>query len=144
MPDSGTISPGLYACAMIVSSQNLISVLALPLYRAVISAGIGLNLTLLGAKAFELSAGFLRIANGDDPLDASGVHPETYPIVRRILAATKTELKRLIGDTSVLRQLDPEAFTGAASKGQRVETDRYARWPRNGDDVWQYRNRRGL
>src|SRR5438477_4276768 len=42
--------------------SNLISVLALPLYRAVISAGIGLKLTLLGAKAFELSAGFLRIA----------------------------------------------------------------------------------
>jgi hypothetical protein len=66
-----------------------------------------------GPKAFELSAGFLRIANGDDPLDASGVHPEAYPVVRRILAATKSELKRLIGDTSVLRQLEPEAFTDA-------------------------------
>jgi protein Tex len=65
----------------------------------------------LGPKAFELSAGFLRIANGDDPLDASGVHPEAYPVVRRILAATKSELKTLIGDTSVLRQLEPEAFT---------------------------------
>jgi transcriptional accessory protein Tex/SPT6 len=42
----------------------------------------------LGPKAFELSAGFLRISNGDDPLDASGVHPEAYPVVRRILAAT--------------------------------------------------------
>src|SRR6267378_2858239 len=42
----------------------------------------------LGPKAFELSAGFLRIRNGDDPLDASGVHPEAYPIVRRILSAT--------------------------------------------------------
>ncbi|TMJ58389.1 MAG: RNA-binding transcriptional accessory protein, partial [Alphaproteobacteria bacterium] len=67
----------------------------------------------LGPKAFELSAGFLRISNGDDPLDASGVHPEAYPVVRRILAATRSELKRLIGDTSVLRQLDPEAFTDA-------------------------------
>jgi uncharacterized protein len=67
----------------------------------------------LGPKAFELSAGFLRIPNGDDPLDASGVHPEAYPVVRRILAATKSELKRLIGDTPVLRQLDPEAFTDA-------------------------------
>jgi uncharacterized protein len=65
----------------------------------------------LGPKAFELSAGFLRISNGDDPLDASGVHPEAYPVVRRILAATKSELKRLIGDTSALRQLEPEAFT---------------------------------
>ncbi len=66
-----------------------------------------------GPKAFELSAGFLRISNGDDPLDASGVHPEAYPVVRRILAATKSELKRLIGATSVLRQLEPEAFTDA-------------------------------
>jgi protein Tex len=65
----------------------------------------------LGPKAFELSSGFLRISNGDDPLDASGVHPEAYPVVRRILAATKSELKTLIGDTSALRQLEPEAFT---------------------------------
>jgi len=65
----------------------------------------------LGPKAFELSAGFLRIRDGDDPLDASGVHPEAYPVVRRILAATKRRLERLIGDTSVLRQLEPEAFT---------------------------------
>ena len=57
----------------------------------------------LGPKAFELSAGFLRIRNGNDPLDASGVHPEAYPVVRRILAATRGELKRLIGDTAVLR-----------------------------------------
>ena len=67
----------------------------------------------LGPKAFELSAGFLRIRNGDDPLDASGVHPEAYPVVRRILAATNSQLERLIGDTSVLRQLEPEAFTDA-------------------------------
>jgi len=67
----------------------------------------------LGPKAFELSAGFLRIRNGDDPLDASGVHPEAYPVVRRILAATKSQLERLIGDTAVLRQLEPEAFTDA-------------------------------
>ena len=68
----------------------------------------------LGPRAFELSAGFLRISNGDDPLDASGVHPESYSVVRRILAATRSELKRLIGDTSVLRQLEPEAFTDAS------------------------------
>ncbi len=65
----------------------------------------------LGPKVFELSAGFLRIRNGDDPLDASGVHPEAYPVVRRILAATKSGLERLIGDASVLSQLQPEAFT---------------------------------
>src|SRR5215831_13750754 len=67
----------------------------------------------LGPKAFELSAGFLRIRDGDDPLDASGVHPEAYPVVRRILATTKRELDRLIGDAAILRQLQPEAFTDA-------------------------------
>lgn len=63
----------------------------------------------LGPKAFELSAGFLRI-HGDDPLDASGVHPEAYPVVRRILSATSSELKALIGNAPVLRTLDPERF----------------------------------
>ena len=67
----------------------------------------------LGPKAFELSAGFLRIHNGDDPLDASGIHPEAYPVVRRILAATKSQVERLIGDTRMLGQLQPEAFTDA-------------------------------
>ena len=67
----------------------------------------------LGPRAFELSAGFLRISNGDDPLDASGVHPEAYPVVRRILTATKSELRTLIGNTSVLRQLEPQSFTDA-------------------------------
>src|SRR5207253_2295174 len=67
----------------------------------------------LGPKAFELSAGFLRISNGDDPLDASGVHPEAYPVVRRILAATKSQLAGLIGNTPVLRQLEPDAFIDA-------------------------------
>jgi uncharacterized protein len=67
----------------------------------------------LGPKAFELSAGFLRISNGDDPLDTSGVHPEAYSVVRRILAATKSQLGALIGNTAILRQLEPEAFTDA-------------------------------
>src|SRR5207248_5207110 len=67
----------------------------------------------LGPKAFELSAGFLRIREGDDPLDASGVHPEAYSVVRRILSTTNSELQMLIGNTSVLRQLEPEAFTDA-------------------------------
>lgn len=64
----------------------------------------------LGAKAFELCAGFLRIPNGDDPLDASGVHPETYPVVRRIVEKTGNELKSLIGNTATLRQLRPQDF----------------------------------
>jgi uncharacterized protein len=65
----------------------------------------------LGPKAFELSAGFLRIPHSADPLDASGVHPEAYPVVRRILAATKTDLKTLIANAPALRKLDREEFT---------------------------------
>jgi uncharacterized protein len=64
----------------------------------------------LGAKAFEQCAGFLRINGGEDPLDASGVHPEAYPVVRRILAATKSDIKALIGNTEIVRQLKPQTF----------------------------------
>ncbi len=64
----------------------------------------------LGPKAFEQCAGFLRIPNGDDPLDASGVHPEAYPVVRRILEATKSDIKAVIGNADVLRQLKPQSL----------------------------------
>jgi len=64
----------------------------------------------LGAKAFEQCAGFLRINGGDDPLDASGVHPEAYPVVRRILASTKNDIKALIGNGEIVRQLKPQTF----------------------------------
>ncbi|HZN19241.1 MAG TPA: Tex family protein [Micromonosporaceae bacterium] len=64
----------------------------------------------LGPKAFEQCAGFLRIPGGADPLDASGVHPEAYPVVRRILTAAGTELPSLIGNTAVLRKLRPADF----------------------------------
>ncbi|KJC60378.1 transcription accessory protein [Bradyrhizobium sp. LTSPM299] len=64
----------------------------------------------LGPKAFEQCAGFLRITNGEDPLDTSGVHPEAYPVVRRILEATKSDIKALIGNSDVVRQLKPQSF----------------------------------
>jgi protein Tex len=64
----------------------------------------------LGPKAFEQCAGFLRIPGGDDRLDASSVHPEAYPVVRRILKATTRDISALIGNTTVLRALDPKAF----------------------------------
>lgn len=67
----------------------------------------------LGPKAFEQCAGFLRISGGDDPLDASGVHPESYPVVRRILAAAKSDIKALIGNAEILRQLKPQNFVDA-------------------------------
>jgi uncharacterized protein len=63
----------------------------------------------LGPKAFEQCAGFLRI-RGNDPLDASGVHPESYPVVRRIIAAAKTDIGGLIGNAAVLRSLSPKTF----------------------------------
>jgi protein Tex len=65
----------------------------------------------LGPKAFEQCAGFLRIQNGDDLLDASAVHPEAYPVVRRILSTTGTDLRALIGNTSVLRTIKAAEFT---------------------------------
>ncbi|WP_454631454.1 Tex family protein [Bradyrhizobium cenepequi] len=64
----------------------------------------------LGPKAFEQCAGFLRINDGEDPLDTSGVHPEAYPVVRRILAATKSDIKALIGNSEIVRQLKPQSF----------------------------------
>lgn len=64
----------------------------------------------LGPKAFEQCAGFLRIQDGDDPLDRSGVHPESYPVVRRILEQTKKDIRALIGDGSLLRSLQPKQF----------------------------------
>ena len=64
----------------------------------------------LGPKAFEQCAGFLRINDGEDPLDASGVHPEAYPVVRRILGATKSDIKALIGNAEIVRQLKPQTF----------------------------------
>jgi uncharacterized protein len=64
----------------------------------------------LGPKAFEQCAGFLRITDGEDPLDASSVHPEAYPVVRRILTAAGTAMPQLIGNTAVLRSLEPREF----------------------------------
>jgi protein Tex len=65
----------------------------------------------LGPKAFEQCAGFLHITGGDDPLDGSSVHPEAYPVVRRILAAAGTPMPALIGNAAVLRSLRPQEFT---------------------------------
>jgi len=64
----------------------------------------------LGAKTFEQSAGFLRIRGGDNPLDQSGVHPETYPLVERLLGALKRPVGEVIGRSDVLRTLKPEAY----------------------------------
>ncbi|MEP6881284.1 MAG: Tex family protein, partial [Dokdonella sp.] len=70
-----------------------------------------LKVPRLGDKAFEQCAGFLRIPAGDDPLDASSVHPEAYPVVQRIIEQCGREMKSLIGDSGFLRSLDPQQFT---------------------------------
>ncbi|MGU3294787.1 Tex family protein [Williamsia sp. M5A3_1d] len=69
-----------------------------------------LDVPRLGPKAFEQCAGFLRISDGDDPLDASGVHPEAYPVIRKILDRSGVQLAQLIGDTRTLRSLRPSEF----------------------------------
>ena len=74
------------------------------------SRGALLDVPRLGPKAFEQCAGFLRISGGDDPLDASGVHPEAYPVVRRILDRAGVGLAELIGDERSLRTLKPGDF----------------------------------
>ncbi|WP_433685612.1 Tex family protein [Nocardia sp. CA-119907] len=70
-----------------------------------------LDVPRLGPKAFEQCAGFLRIRGGDDPLDTSAVHPEAYPVVRRILESTGRGMSELIGNTATLRALKPVDFT---------------------------------
>ncbi|CAI2524788.1 30S ribosomal protein S1 [Serratia liquefaciens] len=70
-----------------------------------------LKVSRLGPKAFEQCAGFLRINHGDNPLDASTVHPETYPVVERILAATRQALQDLMGNPAAVRSLKASDFT---------------------------------
>ncbi|HMC14287.1 MAG TPA: helix-hairpin-helix domain-containing protein, partial [Albitalea sp.] len=72
-----------------------------------------LDVTGLGPKSFEQSAGFLRIRGGDNPLDESGVHPETYPVVERILVAVKRPAGEVMGKSDVIRTLKPDAFADA-------------------------------
>jgi uncharacterized protein len=69
-----------------------------------------LQVPRLGEKAFEQAAGFLRISDGDNPLDASAVHPESYPLVERILADIKKGIRELIGDSTTVRALSPVKY----------------------------------
>lgn len=65
----------------------------------------------IGEKTFQQAAGFLRIVNGNNPLDASAVHPESYPVVSHIVDKQKTSLTQLMGNTALLSQLDAQQFT---------------------------------
>ena len=69
-----------------------------------------LGVARLGPRAFELCAGFLRIPNGSEPLDASSVHPEAYGLARKIVAACSRDVRSLMGDVATLKSLDPSQF----------------------------------
>ena len=70
-----------------------------------------LKVPRLGAKTFEQAAGFLRVVEGDNPLDASSVHPEAYPVVERMLADLGKSLQQVMGDGTVLRHIDAAKYT---------------------------------
>ena len=94
-----------------------------------------LDVTGLGPKTFEQAAGFLRIRDGDNPLDMTGVHPETYPVVEKMLAAVKRPVAEFMGRNDVIRTLKPEAFAdekfGAITvKDILVELEKPGRDPR--------------
>ncbi|TIS91815.1 Tex family protein [Mesorhizobium sp.] len=69
-----------------------------------------LKVARLGPRAFEQCAGFLRIANGSEPLDASAVHPEAYGVAKKIVAACGRDVRSLMGDSAALKALDPRVF----------------------------------
>ena len=94
-----------------------------------------LDVTGLGPRTFEQAAGFLRIRDGDNPLDLTGVHPETYPVVQKMLAATGRPVAELMGRAEVLRTLAPAAFAderfGAITvKDILIELEKPGRDPR--------------
>jgi uncharacterized protein len=94
-----------------------------------------LNVTRVGARTFEQAAGFLRVMNGDNPLDASAVHPEAYPVVERIASHTGLSVGELIGRSSMLKTLAPEDFADAqfgvpTVKDILAELDKPGRDPR--------------
>ncbi|HET6828244.1 MAG TPA: Tex family protein, partial [Ramlibacter sp.] len=94
-----------------------------------------LDVSGLGPKTFEQSAGFLRIRGGDNPLDMTGVHPETYPVVEKIIAHVKKPIGELMGRPEVLKPLKPEQFAAGAFgtvtvKDILVELEKPGRDPR--------------
>jgi uncharacterized protein len=89
----------------------------------------------VGDRTFQLAAGFLRVMNGDNPLDASAVHPEAYPVVERIASRTGVGIRTLIGASALLRTLQAEEFADAqfgvpTVKDILVELDKPGRDPR--------------
>ena len=99
----------------------------------------------LGDKTFEQAAGFLRIAGGSNPLDASAVHPEAYPLVERILARLQRSVREVMGDSRTLKALDPRQFADAQFGEPTVrdilaELDKPGRDPRPAFETAHFRD----
>jgi len=110
--DVNTASPALLARISGLSSvlaENIVS--HRDLHGAFANRQALKKVPRLGAKTFEQAAGFLRVMNSDDPLDASAVHPESYVVVQRILADLKRGVREAMGDGATLRKLDPAKYT---------------------------------
>jgi protein Tex len=110
--DVNTASPALLARVSGLSStlaENIVS--HRDQHGAFASRDALKKVPRLGAKTFEQAAGFLRVMQGENPLDASSVHPEAYPVVERILADLKRPARELIGDTATLKKLNPSSYT---------------------------------
>jgi protein Tex len=109
--DVNTASPALLARVSGLSStlaENIVS--HRDQHGAFASRDALKKVPRLGAKTFEQAAGFLRVMQGENPLDASSVHPEAYPVVERILADLKRPARELIGDAATLKKLNPSNY----------------------------------
>jgi uncharacterized protein len=110
--DVNTASPALLSQVSGLSSALAKNIVALRHEKGAFQNRQALKaVPKLGPKAYEQAAGFLRVMNGDNPLDSSAVHPEAYPLVRRILAQSKRDVRAVIGDIDFLRDLNPADFT---------------------------------
>ncbi|MBP1770928.1 MAG: binding domain protein, partial [Holophagaceae bacterium] len=103
-----------------------------------------MDVSRFGSKAFQQAAGFLRIHDGDDPLDASAVHPESYPVVQRICQLAGKTVPELIGNDAVLDALDPkllvdETFGVETVKDILAELKKPGRDPRHRFEIVQFR-----
>ena len=109
--DVNTASAPLLARVSGLSSAVALSIVAYRDMKGIYTSRAALrNVPRLGDKTFEQAAGFLRVMGGDNPLDASAVHPESYPLVQKILADIKLDIKDIIGDAKLLKSLNPAKY----------------------------------
>jgi uncharacterized protein len=110
--DVNTASPALLARISGLSSTLAENIVSHRDQHGAFASRDGLKkVPRLGAKTFEQAAGFLRVMQGENPLDASAVHPEAYPVVERILVELKRPARELIGDVATLKKLNPSNYT---------------------------------